>query len=130
MTRIFVRHTVKDFSKWRKAYDAFNAERRGMGVIGQAVYQSLDDRNDVTVYHDFKTRRRAEIFVGSDRLKEVMKDAGVKGKPKIWFVKESKKPKKAAKAKKPAAAKKAAAGKNAAAAKKSAKPRKPARRKS
>ena len=47
-----------------------------------------------------------------------MKDAGVKGKPKIWFVIETKKPKKAAKPKKPAAAKK------------SAKPRKPARRKS
>ena len=102
MTQIFVRHSVKDFSKWRKAYDAFDAERKGMGVIGDAVYQSLDNANDVTVYHAFKTRRRAEIFVASDRLKEVMKDAGVKGKPKIWFVKESKKRKKAAKPKKPA----------------------------
>jgi len=118
MAQIFVRHTVKDFRKWRKAYDAFNAERKGMGVIGDAVYQSLDDPNDVTVHHNFKTRRRAEIFVESDRLKEVMKDAGAKGKPKIWFVKESKKPRKAAKPK------------SLAKPKKSAKPRKPARRKS
>jgi len=118
MAQIFVRHTVKDFRKWRKAYDAFDAERKGMGVIGHAVYQSLDDPNDVTVHHNFKTRRRAEIFVESDRLKEVMKDAGAKGKPKIWFVKESKKPRKAAKPK------------SLAKPKKSAKPRKPARRKS
>ena len=69
MARMLVRHTVKDFSKWRKAYDAFNAERRRMGVIGQAVYQSLDDRNDVTVYHDFKTRRSAENFASTDRVK-------------------------------------------------------------
>jgi hypothetical protein len=115
---MFVHHSVKDFTKWRKAYDAFNAERRRMGVTGQAVYQSLDDRNEVTVSHDFKTRRRAEIFAGSDRLKEVMKDAGVKGKPQIWFVKESKKPKKAAKAKSPAKPKKPT------------KRKKPARRKS
>ncbi len=102
MVRMFVRHSVENFSKWRKAYDAFNTERKDMGVIGDAVYQSVDDRNDVTVYHDFKTSRRAEIFATSKRLKEVMKDAGVNGKPKIWFVKESKKPKKAAKPKKSA----------------------------
>ena len=91
MARMYVRHSVKNFRTWRKAYDAFDGERQGMGVIADGVYQALDDPNDVTVYHDFKTRRRAEIFVESDRLKEVMKDAGVKGKPKIWFVKESKK---------------------------------------
>ncbi len=91
MTRMYVRHSVKNYRTWRKAYDAFDAERQGMGVIGDGVYQALDDPNDVTVYHDFKTRKRAESFAASKRLKEVMKGAGVKGKPKIWFVKESKK---------------------------------------
>ncbi len=91
MARMYVRHSVKNFRTWRKAYDAFDVERRGMGVIGDGVYQALDDPNDVTVYHDFKTRKRAESFAASKRLKEVMKGAGVKGKPKIWFVKESKK---------------------------------------
>ncbi len=90
MARMFVRHSVKDFKIWRKAYDAFDDERRGMGVIGDAVYQALDDANDVTVSHDFKTRKRAEAFAASPRLKEIMKGAGVKGRPKIWFVKESK----------------------------------------
>ena len=91
MVRMYVRHSVKDFKIWRKAYDAFDVERQGMGVIGDGVYQVLDDPNDVTVYHDFNTRKRAESFAASTRLKEVMKGAGVKGKPKIWFVKESKK---------------------------------------
>ena len=91
MVRMYVRHSVKDFKIWRKAYDAFDVERQGMGVIGDGVYQALDDPNDVTVYHDFKTPKRAESFAASARLKEVMKGAGVKGKPKIWFVKESKK---------------------------------------
>ncbi len=91
MVRMFARNAVKDFKIWRKAYDAFDDERRGMGVIGDGVYQALDDPTDVTVYHDFLTRKRAENFAASPRLKEVMKGAGVKGKPKIWFVKESKK---------------------------------------
>ena len=53
--------------------------------------KSFYDPNDITVYHDFKTRRRAENFATSIRLKEVMRDAGVKGRPKIWFVKETRK---------------------------------------
>ena len=91
MVRMYVRHSVEKYRAWRRAYDEFDDERRGMGVIGDGVYQALDDPNDITVHHDFTTRKRAESFAASKRLKEVMKGAGVKGKPKIWFVKESKK---------------------------------------
>lgn len=90
MVRMYVRHSVKDYRAWRKAYNAFDAERRGMGVTGHAVYRALDDPNNVTVSHDFATKRKAESFATSDRLKEVMKGAGVKGRPTIWFVKEAK----------------------------------------
>ena len=89
MVRMFVRHLVENYGTWRRAYNAFDAERKDMGVIGDGVYRALDDPNDVTVHHDFKTRRRAESFAASKRLKEVMKGAGVKGRPKIWFVKET-----------------------------------------
>ena len=91
MVRMFVHHSVDNYRAWRWAYDAFHAERKEMGVIGDAVFQAVDNPNDVTVYHDFKTRRRAENFASSKRLKEVMKGAGVKGRPKIWFVKETRK---------------------------------------
>ena len=89
MIRMLVRHSVPTYDTWRKAYNAFDAERKTMGVVGDAVYQALDDPNDVTVYHDFKTRQQAESFATSKRLKDVMKGAGVMGQPKIWFVKES-----------------------------------------
>ena len=38
MVRLFVRHTVADYGAWRKAYDAFDAQRAPMGVISHAVY--------------------------------------------------------------------------------------------
>ena len=91
MVRMFVHHSVENYRTWRRAYDAFDAERKGLGVIGDDVYQAIDDPNDVTVYHDFKTRRGAENFATSKRLKEVMKGAGVKVRPKIWLVKETRK---------------------------------------
>lgn len=89
MIRMLVRHSVQNYGTWRKAYNSFDTERKTMGVVGDDVYQALDDPNDVTVYHDFKTRQQAESFATSQRLKEVMKNAGVKGQPKIWFVKET-----------------------------------------
>ena len=85
MVRLFVRHKVADFSKWKKAYDDFDKERRGMGVAGDAVYQSADDPNDVTIWHDFASLQSGRSFVESARLREVMTSAGVAGTPTMWF---------------------------------------------
>lgn len=89
MVRMFVRHQVKEYRVWRKCYNNFDAERTGMGVTAAAVYRSATDPNEITAYHDFATLTKAKAFAGSPRLKEVMQDAGVKGSPKIWFVKEA-----------------------------------------
>ena len=83
--RIFVRHEVTDYAAWRKVYDAFNATRRKLGVIGQAVYTSIDNPNDVTVTHDFSSADKARAFASSPDLKAAMERAGVKGSPQIWF---------------------------------------------
>ena len=87
MVRMFIRHVVKDYRTWRRAYNAFDNERRGMGVVGHAVYRAVATPNEVTVSHDFASASRAKAFAGSLRLREVMKGAGVQGKPTIWFVK-------------------------------------------
>ena len=85
MATLFVRHEVEDFRRWKAAYDAFDAERQTMGVIGHGVYQADENPNDVTVYHHFETMEAARAFGGSARLQEVMEEAGVVGPPTIWF---------------------------------------------
>ena len=85
MVRMFVRHQVKDYAVWRKAYDAFETERPGFGVRGHAVFQTVNDPNNVTVWHDFDTLEAARAFADSARLKEVMQAAGVASVPDIWF---------------------------------------------
>ncbi len=85
MTRMFVRHSVADFAKWKQAYDAFDAERKGMGVIGAAVFKAADGSPEVTVWHDFEKLEAARAFAESKRLREVMSEAGVVGQPSIWF---------------------------------------------
>jgi len=89
MVRMFVRHSVRDYRVWRKAYNAFDKERKTMGVKRHAVYRSVARPNDVTVSHDFPSIRMAKAFAGSRRLRAVMKEAGVKSAPTIWIVKET-----------------------------------------
>jgi hypothetical protein len=85
MIRMFVRHPVNDFASWKQAFNDFDSERGGMGVTAAGVFQSVDDPNEVTVYHDFETIESARAFMGSPRLGEVMEAAGVAGEPTIWF---------------------------------------------
>ncbi len=85
MVRMFVRHKVNDYAVWRKAYDDFDGERDGMGVKGHAVFQTADDPNDVTIWHDFDSVEAAQSFAASDRLREVMLAAGVASAPDIWY---------------------------------------------
>ena len=88
MATLFVRHKVEDFGTWKKAYDAFDTERKTMGVTGHGVYQLEGNPNDVTVFHKFANMNAAKTFANSDRLKEIMKGAGVVGKPDMWFTVE------------------------------------------
>ncbi len=87
MARMYVRHQVADYAAWRQVYDAF--DRDSLGARAHAVYQAVDDPNDVTVWHDFDTREAAEAFVASDELKAVMGEAGVQGAPTILITIEA-----------------------------------------
>jgi hypothetical protein len=89
--RMFVRHEVADFGAWKKSYDAYAPTQKKMGVIYQAVYQSVDNPNDVTVIHDFHSLEQARAFATSADLKAAMEKSGVKGAPQIWYTTKSSK---------------------------------------
>lgn len=89
MIRLFVRHPVSDFPRWKEAYDAFDPERSGMGVKAHGVFQTVGNANDVTVWHDFESMDEAQAFLDSDRIKEVMTAAGVAGEPTVWFTEKA-----------------------------------------
>ena len=87
MVRMFARHQVADYDAWRKVYDAF--DRGALGVRQHAVYRSVDDPNDITVWHDFDDPATAESFTNSDELKAAMTEAGVVSAPNIWITNEA-----------------------------------------
>ena len=89
MTTLFVRHQVADYAKWRAVYDSFAKTQKALGVQDQAVYQAVEDPNDITVRHEFATIEAAQAFRGSPELRSAMHDAGVEGAPTVWFTSRS-----------------------------------------
>jgi hypothetical protein len=89
MVRMFIHHRVEDYPQWRRGYDAFDEERRGMGVTDDGVFCAVENSNDVTVFHDFSTVGEARAFAGSARLREAMSEAGVLGDPEIWLTEQA-----------------------------------------
>ena len=85
MVRMFVRHEVADYAAWREAYDSIDQDRRSMGVTDQAVFRSVDDQNNITVWHEFASQDQAQSFASSTLLRETMERAGVQGHPEVWF---------------------------------------------
>ena len=60
MTTLFVRHQVADYAQWRQVYDGFAPTQKALGVQDQAVYQAIDNPNDITVRHEFATLEAAQ----------------------------------------------------------------------
>ncbi len=84
MVRLFIRHAVGDYQRWRQAYDANAARRPDLGVTGDAVHRGVDDENDVTVWHDFESLSAAQAFL--ELLPELMEEAGVTtGSAQTWL---------------------------------------------
>lgn len=85
MIRFFVRHPVADYEVWRGVFDAYYETRRQAGVIGEAVFQSVDDPHDVTLTLDFETLEAAKAFPENPEMKAALEKGGAVGAPTTWM---------------------------------------------
>lgn len=88
MVTMFARHTVSDYSHWKRVYDEVASVRKQKGVVGANVYRAVNDPNSITVAHQFKSLDAAKEFADSAELRAAMDKAGVNGKPEFWFAEE------------------------------------------
>ena len=47
MNYVMIRHKVKDFKKWKAAYDAHGPAREGAGLKERFLLRNAKSRNDV-----------------------------------------------------------------------------------
>ncbi len=85
MIRLFVRHKVGDYAKWKLGYDAAESIRQSFGCTGAAVYQVPGDPTDVIVTHDFPDVNSARGLIESLDIRSAMEAAGVTSQPEVWF---------------------------------------------
>jgi len=69
----------------RAAYQAIRDEN---GVKADGIYVSVDDGNDLTVYHDFDSLGAASAFAAHPDLKAATDQLGVVGTPAISMTSE------------------------------------------
>jgi quinol monooxygenase YgiN len=80
---VIITHEVKEYSAWRKGYDADESNRKQAGFKVSGVYADVKNPNMVTIVGEFPSAAAAEAFSTSPKLKEVMEKAGVVGNPEV-----------------------------------------------
>jgi quinol monooxygenase YgiN len=88
MVTLFVKHAVKDYANWKRAYDSLGPTRQAMGVVGASVHRDANDPNLITVTHQFDDLNSATAFVDSEDLRATMMRGGVEGEPDVWFAED------------------------------------------
>jgi len=88
MANIMVHHRVKDFERWKKAFDEHANERTAAGCTGGELYQCSGDPNDVVIRLSWDSAESARAFTVSDSTRKAMAQGGVIGEPLIVFLNE------------------------------------------
>ena len=89
MVHMIIRHKVADYSRWKEAFDAHLNLRKAAGETEARVMVSVDDPHEVTLFFDWDSIDRARRFVGSEDLKQAMKQAGVVGDPDVRLLEDA-----------------------------------------
>jgi hypothetical protein len=87
---LLVRHTVKDFTYWKRIFDDHLPKRKEAGLTDKLLLRGADKPNEVIILYEIKDIARAKKFTESVDLRETMEKAGVIDKPDIYFLNEEK----------------------------------------
>jgi hypothetical protein len=89
MGLLIIRHKVKDFAAWKKAFDTHATAQKAAGLTNPRVFCSSDDRSETVVLFDMKDIAAAKKFGSSADLKATMAAAGVIDQPTALFLEEA-----------------------------------------
>lgn len=81
MVTTILSHEVKNYSDWKKGFDAGEAQRVQAGVKSSSAYNSVDNPNYVTVIAEFPSAEAVRGFMANPELQANLEKAGVIGKP-------------------------------------------------
>ena len=83
---MLVRQEVKDYSVWKRGYDAHRPKRDEAGLAEKSILQGADDPHEVVVLFEADDLDRAKAFANSADLRQTMAKAGVSNQPDITYL--------------------------------------------
>jgi hypothetical protein len=83
MVTTILSHEVKDFTEWKKGFDADAGNRDAMGVKINGVFQDTEKPNLVTVISEVPSEEAIRGFLSNPDIKAMMEKAGVIGDPQV-----------------------------------------------
>ena len=86
MPHILVRHKVDDCAKWKQSFDDSIDFRKAGGEKSYQIFQTIEDPNNLVLLFEWNNIANAKRFLESSELQEKMQQAGVSGKPEIFFL--------------------------------------------
>jgi hypothetical protein len=92
MALVIVRHRVKDFAIWKKAFDGHASARGAADLSNTRLYRSVDDPSEVVILFDTDDIAKAQQFIGSPELKSAMTAAGVVDNPDVFILNPASEP--------------------------------------
>jgi hypothetical protein len=83
---LLIRHKVRDFSEWKRGYDAHLPKRTEAGLTETHLLRGASDANEVVLLFQATDLSRAKAFAESPDLRQTMQNVGVLDKPDIYFL--------------------------------------------
>jgi hypothetical protein len=83
MVTIVITHEVKNYSDWRKVFDADEVNRSKAGFKSTGVYHSVDNANKITIIGQAPSVEAIKGFMSNPELKATMEKGGVIGMPDV-----------------------------------------------
>jgi len=83
MVTVVISHECKNYSVWRKIFDADEVNRSKAGFKSTGVYHSFDNANKITILGEAPSVDAIQGFLSNPALKEAMEKGGVIGIPEV-----------------------------------------------
>ncbi|HEU5345540.1 MAG TPA: hypothetical protein VFX31_03030 [Ktedonobacterales bacterium] len=78
--------TVADSARWKPIFDEDSANRASSGSLGGQLFRSESNPNELVIAFEWDSLASAHAFSESPGLREKMQQAGVNGRPEIFYL--------------------------------------------
>ncbi len=89
MVTVIISHECKNYSDWRKVFDADEVNRLKAGFKSTGVYHSVDNANKITIIGEAPSVEAIRAFMANPELKAAMDMGGVIGMPDVKILNRS-----------------------------------------